>query len=121
MDTIREALWGAVNDLGGTGTRARVRGFEVGGKTGTAQVVAKDVDPSRADLQDHAWFVGFAPYGDPEIVVSVFVENGGGGGAAAAPVSQAIMQVYFDKKGGLLTQGDVNDIAGLDTEISIAR
>ena len=121
VDTIREALWGAVNDLGGTGTRARVRGFEVGGKTGTAQVVAKDVDPSRADLQDHAWFVGFAPYDDPEIVVSVFVENGGGGGAAAAPVSQAIMQVYFDKKVGLLTQGDVNDIAGLDTEISIAR
>ncbi len=115
LNTMRQALWGVVNELG-TGTRARVRGFEVGGKTGTAQVVAKDVVPGRADLEDHAWFVGFAPYDDPEIVVGVFVENGGGGGAAAAPVAQAIMQVYFDKKGGLSTQGNINDVAGLMNE-----
>ena len=120
LNTVRQALWGAVNELG-TATRARVRGFEVGGKTGTAQVVAKDVDPSRADLKDHAWFVGFAPYDDPEIVVGVFVENGGGGGAAAAPVAQAIMQVYFDKKGGLFTQGKVDEVAELSTETLSAR
>ena len=115
LNTVRQALWGAVNELG-TATRARVRGFEVGGKTGTAQVVAKDVDPRRADLKDHAWFVGFAPYDDPEIVVGVFVENGGGGGAAAAPVAQAIMQVYFDKKGEIFTQGKVDEVAELSTE-----
>jgi penicillin-binding protein 2 len=120
LNTVRQALWGAVNELG-TATRARVRGFEVGGKTGTAQVVAKDVDSSRADLKDHAWFVGFAPYDDPEIVVGVFVENGGGGGAAAAPVAQAIMQVYFDKKGGLFIQGKIGEVAELSAETLSAR
>ena len=112
VDIVRRALWGAVNQLG-TGTRARVRGFEVGGKTGTAQVVAKDFVGEGEGLEDHAWFVGFAPYDDPEIVVGVFVENGGGGGLAAAPVAQAVMQVYFDKKVGLFTETDLNEMAQL--------
>ncbi len=120
LDTVRQALWSAVNEFG-TASRARVRGFEVGGKTGTAQVVAKGVDGGRADLEDHAWFVGFAPYDDPEIVVGVFVENGGGGGAVAAPVAQTIMQVYFDKKSGLFSQDNVEERAELSTDPSSAR
>ena len=99
----------------GTGTRARVQGFEVAGKTGTAQVVAKDAYGTRDEFEDHAWFVGFAPYDDPEIVVGVFVENGGHGGSAAAPVAQAVMQVYFDKKLGRFTRSPSNEIVGLNT------
>jgi penicillin-binding protein 2 len=114
VDVIRRAMWGVVNEPG-TGTRARVQGFEVAGKTGTAQVVAKDAYGTRDEFEDHAWFVGFAPYDDPEIVVGVFVENGGHGGSAAAPVAQAVMQVYFDKKLGRFTRSPSNEIVGLNT------
>ena len=113
LDVIRRAMWGVVNELG-TGTRARIRGFEVAGKTGTAQVVAKDAYGTRDEFEDHAWFIGFAPYDDPEIVVGVFVENGGHGGAAAAPVAQAIMQVYFDKKVGRFSRAPANEIVSLN-------
>ena len=97
---ISQGLWGVVNEYG-TGRRAAVEGFDVCGKTGTAQVISRE---SRAGLksedqpfQDSAWFVGFAPKDLPEIAAAVFVEQGGSGGASAAPVLQAMFQVYFDK------------------------
>ena len=56
-------------------------GVDAGGKTGTAQVVGPRVGPRRrkGKLEDHAWFIGFAPVEDPQLVVVVFVENGGHG------------------------------------------
>ncbi len=97
---VSRGLWGVVNEYG-TGRRAVVQGFDVCGKTGTAQVIRRE---SRARLQsegepfqDNAWFVGFAPRDLPEIAGAVFVEQGGNGGASAAPVLQAMFQVYFDK------------------------
>ena len=110
---VRDALWDVVNG-GGTGGRARVAGFDVAGKTGTAQVVGQAAYGTRDEFEDHAWFVGFAPYDDPEIVVGAFVEHGGGGGRAAAPVAQAIFQTYFDKRTGVLTEKEsATDLAGL--------
>ena len=92
-----------------------MRGFEVAGKTGTAQVVRKEIyDSNREELEDHAWFIGFAPFDDPQIAVGVFVENGGHGGAAAAPVAQAVMQVYFEKKEGRFTDNRIGDLARLN-------
>jgi penicillin-binding protein 2 len=97
---VSRGLWGVVNEYG-TGRRAAVQGFDVCGKTGTAQVIGREL---RARLksqdekfQDNAWFVGFAPRDFPEIAAAVFVEQGGSGGTAAAPVLQAMFQVYFDK------------------------
>ena len=115
LRAVRDALWGVVNDSG-TGTRARVRGFDVGGKSGTAQVVKKDAFEGQAELKDHAWFVGFAPYDAPEIVVGVFIENGGSGGAAAAPVAQAVLQVYFDKNESRISQRRADESAALNVE-----
>jgi penicillin-binding protein 2 len=100
---IRSALWDVVNG-GGTGSAARVTGFDVAGKTGTAQVVGRAAYGSSAAYEDHAWFVGFAPYDNPEIAVGVFVENGGHGGSAAGPVAQAVFQAWFDKTRGVITQ-----------------
>ena len=108
---VQRALWGVVNDAG-TGTRARVDGFDVAGKTGTAQVVRKDA--YSAEFEDHAWFIGFAPYDAPEIAVGVFVESGGHGGSAAAPVAQAILQTYFDKKSARLTRNRTPEMARND-------
>jgi penicillin-binding protein 2 len=98
-ETLMRAMWGVVNE-DGTGGRARVEGFDVSGKTGTAQVASK----SRAGekYKDHAWFVSFAPRDDPEIASVVLVENIGFGGVHAAPKAGAIYQNYYQR-----TRGDV--------------
>src|SRR5688572_2213628 len=99
VDIVNRGMWGVVNE-GGTGTRAAVEGFDVAGKTGTAQVVGKKSYGKHENTEDHAWFVGFAPYRNPEIVVAAFVEHGGHGGTAAAPVAHAIFDTYYRKKTG---------------------
>jgi penicillin-binding protein 2 len=99
VDIVSKGMWGVVNE-GGTGTRASVDGFDVAGKTGTAQVVGKKSYGKDEEFEDNAWFVGFAPYRNPEIVVAAFVEHGGHGGTAAAPVAHAIFDTYYRKKTG---------------------
>lgn len=101
LSLIKEALVGVVNDPGGTGKRGAVDekfNVKVGGKTGTAQVVALDSAKQGGQFDDHAWFVGYAPHDNPEIVVSALVENGGGGGAVAAPLVREVLQAYFEAK-----------------------
>ncbi|MGE5252948.1 MAG: penicillin-binding protein 2 [Planctomycetaceae bacterium] len=100
IEFVREALWGVVNSPGGTGARARVEGFNVAGKTGTSQIVQRregKPEPTPSELQDHAWFAGFAPAYNPEIVVVVLVEHGGGGGVAAAPVAKQVLESYYHR------------------------
>ena len=58
-----------------------------GGKTGTAQSNNKD--------KTHAWFVGFAPADNPEILVAVLIEEGGEGHTAAVPVAKEMLRAYF--------------------------
>jgi penicillin-binding protein 2 len=96
VDAVSRAMWGVVNE--GTGTQARVPGFDVAGKTGTAQVVGKEHYAKAGNFEDHAWFAGFAPSRNPEIVVVVFIEHGGQGGDAAAPVARAVLETYYKKK-----------------------
>ena len=96
---ISRGLWGVVNEYG-TGRRAAVKGFDVCGKTGTAQVVSRETqlrNESDKKFEDNAWFVGFAPRDSPEITAAVFVEQGGHGGTSAAPIIREMFQVYFDK------------------------
>lgn len=90
---VRRGMWGVVNE-GGTGGLARIPGVTVAGKTGTAQVIRK-MTRTPSDLQDHAWFVAFAPYEDPQIALVVMVEHGGMGGRAAAPVARAVLEAAF--------------------------
>jgi penicillin-binding protein 2 len=100
IDIVTRAMWGVVNAPGGTAASARIQGFDVAGKTGTAQVVGKQFYAKGGEAEDHAWFVGFAPYRNPEIVIAVFIENGGHGGSAAAPVAHAVMDAYYKKRTG---------------------
>jgi penicillin-binding protein 2 len=96
---VKGGMWAVVNEPGGTAYGSRPQGIEMGGKTGTAQVVGHDTtvkagaDKSR--LETHAWFMGFAPVPDPQIVVVVFVENGGHGNLAAAPLAKALVEARF--------------------------
>jgi peptidoglycan glycosyltransferase len=79
-----------VNSGNGTGTRARIPGITVAGKTGTAQTT-----PGAAP---HAWFIGFAPAQAPRFAVAVLVEHGGNlqheatGGAVAGPIAAAMLK-----------------------------
>lgn len=90
-------MYGVVNE-GGTGVRARMPGIDVCGKTGSAQVASAEYERTHKDVKDNAWFVGYAPCYNPEIVVSVLWENEGLHGQFAAPVARDVMKAYFDKK-----------------------
>lgn len=86
LRVLQEAMIGVVNDPHGTGILAQIPDVCVAGKTGTAQ---------NPHGEDHAWFVGYAPAEDPQIVVVVLIENIGHGGTFAAPVAKKIIQEYL--------------------------
>ncbi len=96
---VKGGMWAVVNEPGGTAYGSRAQGIEMGGKTGTAQVVGHDTTvkagADKSKLDTHAWFMGFAPVSDPQIVVVVFVENGGHGNLAAAPLAKALVEARF--------------------------
>jgi penicillin-binding protein 2 len=86
MKILRNGMFLAVNAPGGTGMAARAPGVEVAGKTGTAQ---------NPHGNNHAWFIGFAPYDKPKIAIAVLIENAGYGGVAAAPIAGALFKQYL--------------------------
>ncbi len=99
LEIIRDAMYGVVNQPHGTGWSARLPDVEVGGKTGTAQVISYDSRRNGGTkLDDHAWFISFAPVKGPELAIVVLVEHGGHGATAAAPIARKILSAYFEKK-----------------------
>jgi penicillin-binding protein 2 len=91
---VVDGMWGVVNN-GGTGASIKMAGFDIAGKTGTAQVVGLGKD-SGAN-KDHSWFVSYAPAYQPEIAVIALIENSGFGAAHAAPAVRAVYDVYYKK------------------------
>ena len=83
---IREGMRGVVEEPGGTGALARVKGIESAGKTGTAQ---------NPHGKSHAWYIGFAPYENPKIAVAVLIENVGYGGSYSAPIAGMCIERYL--------------------------
>jgi penicillin-binding protein 2 len=90
---VVDGMYGVVNEAGGTGGNARVEGFDVCGKTGTAQVASKD--KAGAKNKDHAWFISFAPRDKPEICSVILTENAGFGSTYSAPRAQAVYEDYY--------------------------
>ena len=116
---LREAMCGVVDS--GTATRLAVPGFDVGGKTGTAQL---GTDPPRS----HAWIIGFAgPEGEaPTIAVAVIVEgqpeaSSQTGGRVAAPIAQAVL-AGLPRSGRRLTRtpGPIRAARGVLTRLRAA-
>ena len=107
---VRKGLWAVVNGKRGTARGSRLKGIEMSGKTGTAQVVAikePDREGGQTDkkevehrFKDHAWFVAYAPSADPTIAVAVIVEHGEHGSSTAAPIAKAVIQFYLEKNEG---------------------
>ncbi len=88
LQIVKEAMHESVTR--GVAQKAAVPGLEVAGKTGTAEF-----GPARPGSQEtHGWFVGFAPYDEPEVAVVVFFQRGIGG-SDAAPAGSKILDYYF--------------------------
>jgi penicillin-binding protein 2 len=115
LDVVREGMWRVVNTETGTAnvTYNAVTGefttkwaytnpsgenkIEVAGKTGTAEVGVKRDDGTYQDA--HAWFTCYAPYDEPEIVVTVFLKEGGEGSSYAVPIADKVLRAYFELTG----------------------
>ncbi|MBX2994728.1 MAG: penicillin-binding protein 2 [Bdellovibrionaceae bacterium] len=102
--TVKEGLRRVVQGSRGTARQIRIPGFEIAGKTGTAQVrgfAANDIyskcENRPINQRHHGWFVGFAPADNPEIVVAALAEHSCHGSSGAGPVVHAIMNAYFSK------------------------
>lgn len=89
VQAVHRGMYQVVNDPSGTAYRAWRMGqpiaLDVCGKTGTAQTPREG--------QNHAWFAGFAPYGNPEIVVTVLLEYAGSGGENSAPIAKDVFRI----------------------------
>ena len=103
VQLLKEGLRNVVVDGTATGIFA---GFSIptSGKTGTAEY-CDDIANARGlckfgNWPAHAWYVGVAPYDDPEIAVVAFVYNGNEGATTAGPIVRQVMEAYFDLKAG---------------------
>ncbi len=87
FEPIVEGMWKGANIPGaGTSYRAYLPGWDVCGKTGTAQ------NPIG---RDHSTFLSFAPKDNPKIAISVYVEHGGFGASAALPIASLLEELYL--------------------------
>jgi penicillin-binding protein 2 len=95
---VVDGMYGVVNEWG-TGVMGQIPGLQVCGKTGTAQVESSELAKATGGLasEANAWFVGFAPCYDPEIVVAALWDHGGEG-PLVAPIVRDVLKAYFDKK-----------------------
>jgi len=88
---LSDAMRAVVADDEGTGRGCRLEVLPPAGKTGTAE------NPHGAP---HSWFMGYAPYDDPEVAFSVLIEAGGHGSDAAVPLARELLRVYAAERGG---------------------
>ena len=94
---VIQAMWSVVNEAG-TATGIKMAGFDIAGKTGTAQVVSLGKEGS--EHRDHSWFVSYAPAFKPEISCVALIENAGLGSRFGAPSVRAIYDAYYLKRHG---------------------
>ncbi|MDQ7986385.1 penicillin-binding protein 2 [Pseudomonas sp. G34] len=108
-DYARQGMEAVMHGARGTARKVGdAAAYRIAGKSGTAQVVAikqgEKYDRSKVQERhrDHALFVGFAPADNPQIVVSVMVENGESGSGVGAPVVKQVMDAWLLDENGQL-------------------
>ena len=117
VEIVRQGMWKVVNEAGGTGKNARIKGVEVAGKTGTAQFWRQQGKERVKD--NHVWFICFAPYKEPKYAVCVMIQGAKSGGGVAAPVAQKILSESLALDGGYKpTIAKMSPIVGSLTQIS---
>ena len=124
LDLVLRGLFEVTNSPTGTAFKSRITepGFEMAGKTGSAQVrritmaerstgVRKNEDlPWRE--RDHALFTSYAPVHAPRYACSVFVEHGGGGSTVAAPIARDILLECQKRDPGRAAVADTPEVKG---------
>ncbi len=113
-EVVKKGMWQAVN-AGGTAGGTAIEGFDVCGKTGTAQVAS--TERAGKKTQDHAWFMGFAPRENPEIALVVLTENSGFGSRQSVPRAKPIFESYYRRTRGIPEE----TVAEVETENSKRR
>ncbi|MCF8260542.1 MAG: penicillin-binding protein 2 [Melioribacteraceae bacterium] len=104
FDIIREAMRKVVNGQG-TATWIRLPDIVISGKTGTSQ------NPFG---EDHALFVGFAPFDNPQIALAVVVENVGHGGTHAAPIARDLIKTFLRKENKITKFSEEMEVVQLE-------
>ena len=103
---IKKAMFNVVNVNKGTAFKSRLQDVKFSGKTGTSQVRSISLSERESDEfrkkkqewknRDHALFVGYIPYDDPQYAISVIIEHGGSGASTAAPIAKQVFN-YIHK------------------------
>ncbi|MDM8521973.1 penicillin-binding protein 2 [Desulfococcaceae bacterium HSG8] len=99
LSIVRKGLRDVVSTRG-TALVAKVKGLEISGKTGTAQVASRRTGDSGRKkkpphLKAHAWFVAYAEPDDPKVAVSVIVEHGEHGSGSASPIARELIKAFM--------------------------
>ena len=108
INLVKEAMFAATNEVGGTSYRSRHndKRFMFAGKTGSSQIkrfteAQREAEVKQENItyleRDHAWFVAFAPVSNPKYAISVLVEHGGSGSKAAAPIAKKIIKKVLER------------------------
>ncbi len=124
LEIVRRGLWEVVNHARGTARRIRIKGLDISGKTGTAQLFGRKDDKTEKDIHisshliPHAWFVAYAPSETPRIALAVIVEHGDSGSRTAAPIAGELIRHYLVKdKQPVPNQDQARTIAGRDDHV----
>ena len=103
--TILKSLKQVVHGNQGTARWWKIKGVEIAGKTGTAQVMSFSKESIHEKCQKrplehrhHGWFVAMAPADNPEITISVLTEHSCSGSSGSAPIARDIIRFYFENK-----------------------
>ncbi|HBT97840.1 MAG TPA: penicillin-binding protein 2 [Desulfobulbaceae bacterium] len=126
MEIIRQGMMDVVQGPRGTARKVAIKGLNIAGKTGTAQVASLNrIKGLREEdipykYRDHAWFTCYAPAEKPEIAVTVMIEHGLHGGSAAGPIARAILQAYF-KDRLPPEEGRILETAAMPSELEAAE
>ncbi|MBN2145504.1 MAG: penicillin-binding protein 2, partial [Candidatus Aureabacteria bacterium] len=88
LDKVREGMLNVIEAKRGTGRLARLKGVHSAGKTGTVQVTKR-----KGEIKN-VWFICFSPYENPQIAVTIFIENAESGGQDAAPVAKKVLAAW---------------------------
>ena len=108
INFVKDAMFAATNEAGGTSFRSRYNSqkFMFAGKTGSSQIkrfteLQRELEIKQKDIdykdRDHALFVAFAPYSDPKYAISVVVEHGGTGSGSAAPIAKKVIKKVLER------------------------
>jgi len=109
IDIVKKGMYMVVNNRKGTAYWNRIKrpkDFKMSGKTGTAQVIAKEkkdyMEENEKELKEefknHGLFIGFAPYEKPRYGIAVVIEHGEGGAISAVPVARDILKFIQGKE-----------------------